>query len=95
LAKAYESAIGGQPWRDWLANLESIHAPYADVQKMGQMLDLSEPSLAEQAEFLKHCPAANYPMPLPNWRNRHAGLTLARAAAAETAHGGFGKREPA
>jgi hypothetical protein len=96
LAKAYESAIGGYPWRDWRADLESVNAPYEDVQKMGQMLDLREPSLAEQAASLKHYPAANYPMPLPSWRNRHAGLTLAlRASAAETAPDGFGKGEPA
>lgn len=86
LAKAYETAIADHPLRDWLADLGLSHASYDDVQKMADMLDLRNPSSAEQDAFLKHYyPTADYTLPLPNWRNRHAGLTLAlRAVQAET-----------
>jgi hypothetical protein len=90
LAKAYETAIAEHPLHDWLADLGLNHASYEDVQKMADMLDLLNPSSAEQEAFLKHYyPAADYALPLPNWRNRHAGLTLAlRAVQAETAKSG-------
>jgi len=86
LAAAYENAIHKHPLRDWLADLNENFASYEDVKKMSSMLNLLKPSLAEKQAFLKHYyPAADYRLPAPNWRNRHAGITLTlRAVAAET-----------
>lgn len=86
MAKAYEEAIVGHPLRDWLADLDLNHASYEDVQAMSQMLDLRNPSNAEQEAFLKHYyPVSDYALPLPYWQNRHSGITLAlRAIQAET-----------
>ena len=93
LAKAYENAIRKHPLRDWLADLNKNFACYEDVKKMSSMLNLLKPSSGEKQAFLKHYyPAADYRLPAPNWRNRHAGLTLTlRAVAAETSEDRHGK----
>jgi hypothetical protein len=86
MAAAYENAIHKHPLRDWLADLCENFASYDEVKKMTEMLNLLEPSEKEKESFLKHYyPAADYRFRTPNWRNRHAGLTLTlRALAAET-----------
>lgn len=93
LADAYEEAITGHDWRDWLADLSETHASYEDVREMRYLLDLKSPSIPEQNAFLTHYyPEANYAREIPNWRNRHAGITLAlRALAAETGPDSFSK----
>lgn len=91
LADSYEEAITGHDWRDWLSDLTETHASYEDVKQMQDLLDLQSPSIPEQNAFLTHYyPVANYPRDIPNWRNRHAGITLAlRALAAETGPNSF------
>lgn len=86
MAAAYEAAICKHPMRDWLADLSENMASYEDVEQMSEMLDLLEPSAGEKEAFLQHYyPAPDYRFNAPNWRNRHAGLTLTlRALAAET-----------
>lgn len=96
MAAAYENAIGKHPLRAWLGDLNKNFASYEDVKKMSTMLNLLEPSPGEKQAFLTHYyPAADYRFRAPNWRNRHAGLTLAlRAAAAETAENSHSKGRP-
>lgn len=93
LADAYESAIEGHEWAEWLSCLYSTSAAYPDVVAMAELLDLRQPSDWEQEAFLKHLyPTADYEYEPPNWRLRQRGITLVmRTLDAET---GQSAKEP-
>lgn len=86
MADAYEAAIASHPWRNWLADLKKTTVTRAEVyDEMGGLFDLKRPSKAEIQAFTdQYYPEDETSAIGPNWRNRHAGLTLTlRALEAE------------
>jgi len=81
LADAYEDAISDHPWRNWLADLESLTVTREEVLEMGDMLDLFNPSPGEAKAFLdQYYPEDGETAIGPHWKQRWAGLTLALRA---------------
>jgi hypothetical protein len=87
LADGYELAVTDHRWRDWLANPEKLRVSNDEVNEMGEMLDLRNPSEFEIEAFVaQYYPENNEAATGPNWENRKQGLTLAmRALQAEMA----------
>ncbi|MDO3523967.1 hypothetical protein [Ralstonia pseudosolanacearum] len=86
LADAYEEVIAEHPWRDWLADVNTLHVTRDEVLEMGDMLRLDQPSENEQQAFLsRYYPEVEDQEDVSDsdW-NRWTGLTLAlRALATE------------
>lgn len=88
LADAYEAAIQHHPKAAWLRNLDKVEVSDNEVRKMGDMLDLgavSEPEIeAFLAQYYPPLDAEIDEADLPNWSQRHQGLSLIlRAVATE------------
>ena len=102
LADAYEAAIAEHPWRNWLADLKKNSVTRSEVyDEMGGLLELSRPSKGEIKAFTdQFYPEGEVLAIGPNWRNRHAGITLTLRAleaeqslAAEAGKGGVSVEE--
>lgn len=53
LAKAYDDAISGSKWYDWLANLNKVTSCRDEVAEMGDLLDVRTPSQQERQVFAR------------------------------------------
>ncbi|MGF6596129.1 hypothetical protein P3T23_000836 [Paraburkholderia sp. GAS448] len=53
LADAYDTAIAGSKWYDWLANLNKVTTCRDEVAEMGDLLDVRTPSQQERQVFAR------------------------------------------